>query len=146
MIPDFDEIGNLPRGIHCCDWDEFVERFGWTSRRSWLLVGLVAALKSLRNAGCVAAYIDGSFVTSKADPGDYDGCWEAQGVDPERLDPVLLVFDPGRIAQKTKFRGEFFPAQVIADGRTGRRYLDFFQQDRDGRPKGLIALNLETLP
>ncbi len=30
MIPDFDENGNLPPGVHFCDWSEFKERFGYT--------------------------------------------------------------------------------------------------------------------
>jgi hypothetical protein len=30
MIPDFDENGNLPAGVHFCDWEEFKEKFGYT--------------------------------------------------------------------------------------------------------------------
>ena len=43
-------------------------------------------------AGCRRAYVDGSFVTAKEVPGDFDGCWEAEDVDPDALDPVLLDF------------------------------------------------------
>ena len=32
MIPDFDENGNLPPGVYEAQWDELVQRFGWTSR------------------------------------------------------------------------------------------------------------------
>jgi len=108
--------------------------------------GLRCALVALKAAGCQLAIIDGSFVTQKDDPQDYDGCWEAKGVDPSKLDPILLRFDSGRIAQKTKFRGELFPAEAIANSKTGRRYMDFFQHDRDGRPKGVTAIDLRTLP
>ena len=38
--------------------------------------GLKAALENLRNAGCRTTYINGSFVTRKAIPNDYDVCWE----------------------------------------------------------------------
>jgi len=27
VIPDFDENGNLPPGVHFCEWEEFVERY-----------------------------------------------------------------------------------------------------------------------
>lgn len=74
MMPPFDATGNLPPGIHEATWEEFVARYGATSRRLTLLAGLKAALDALRTAGCQRAYIDGSFVTNKAIPGDFDGC------------------------------------------------------------------------
>ena len=66
------------------------------------MTGLRAALGNLKGAGCRTVYINGSFVTSKELPNDYDACWEETGVDPEALDPVLLTFDPGRAMQKDK--------------------------------------------
>ena len=47
----------------------------------------------------------GSFVTSRDAPGDFDACWDEQGVDPDALDPVLLTFDPGRATQKGQVPG-----------------------------------------
>lgn len=72
MIPDFDERGNLPPGIHTATWDELVARYGITPRRLAQLAGLKRALDSLRAAGCKRAYIDGSFVADKDDPQDFD--------------------------------------------------------------------------
>ena len=145
MIPPFDAAGSLPPGVHEATWDEFVARFGTTPRRLALLAGLKAALDALRAAGCRRAYVDGSFVTFKEEPEDFDACWESAGVDPDRIDPVLLTFAHGRLAQKAKFGGELFQANMPADlART--TYLDFFQRDRSGRPKGIVALNLGALP
>jgi len=56
---------------------------------------VLQALRLLREAGCGRAYVDGSFVTAKEVPGDFDGCWEAEGVDFDLLDPRLLTFDRG---------------------------------------------------
>jgi hypothetical protein len=140
MIPPFDAAGNLPPGVHKATWDEFVARFGTTSRRLALLAGLKAALDALRAAGCRRAYLDGSFVTAKPDPGDFDGCWETDGVDPVRLDPVLATFDRGRQAQKAKYGGELFFAHAPADS-AATRFVDFFQRDRSGLPKGIVALD-----
>src|SRR5919109_4373198 len=101
MIPPFEpSTGLLPAGVHEATWEELVARFGWTPHRLALLAGLKAALDALRVAGCRRVYIDGSFVTAKEAPGDFDGCWEMPGVDPDLLDPVLLTFDNRRAAQK----------------------------------------------
>src|SRR5579864_7933526 len=43
-------------------------------------------------AGCSRVYIDGSFVTVKREPGDYDACWDIDGVNVEALGSVFLDF------------------------------------------------------
>lgn len=107
--------------------------------------GLKATLENLRDAGCRTAYIDGSFVTSKAISNDYDACWEEAGVDPVIFDPVLLIFDPGRATQKAKYMGELFLTSVTADA-DGLSFLEFFQTDREtGRAKGIVAMELGDL-
>ena len=145
MIPEFDDNGLLPPGVHCASWKEFTHRFGYNPWRTLLLIGLRAALENLKSSGCPMAYIDGSFVTDKERPKDFDACWEENGVNPLALDPVLLTFDPGRATQKRKYLGEMFPAGAIADG-DGRTYLEFFQIDMDtNSPKGIIAIDLGKL-
>ena len=91
MLPPFSKDGMLPPGVHKASWRRFAERFGRTARRRSLLAGLKAALKALRAAGCRKVFIDGSFVTAKESPGDFDGCWDIEEVDPDALDPVLLT-------------------------------------------------------
>lgn len=144
-IPQFDERGNLPKGIHESTWDEIEARFGTNDRRRELLEGLRRAVISLRDAGCLRADIDGSFVTAKESPGDFDGCWEVAGVDPDLLDPVLLTFVNARAEQKARFGGELFPAEASADPH-GTRFLDYFQQDKlTGEPKSIVSLDLKEL-
>lgn len=151
MIPSFEtEPGEegwlqLPPGIHEATWQEVVQRYGTSERRNEILAGLLRALRALKAAGCRRVYIDGSFVTSKEVPEDFDGCWDVEGVDFDQLDPVLLVFDDKRAAQKAKFEGEFFVSSSVADS-IGTLFIDFFQHDRNGRPKGIILINLEALP
>lgn len=65
-------------------------------------------------------------------------------MDFDALDPVLLDFEGHREAQKAKFEGEMFIAATQADT-LGTRFLDFFQLDRDGRPKGIIQIDLEDI-
>lgn len=145
MIPVFDDQGNLPLGIHVATWDELTARFGISPHRQKLLSGLRAALQSLKNSRCRQVYVDGSFVTSKEQPGDFDGCWNVDSVDPDKLDPVLLEFASRRAAQKAKYCGELFLANAAADP-AGTRFIDFFQLNKDGHPKGIIALDSKDLP
>jgi hypothetical protein len=144
VIPAFTGDGLLPPGIHWATWDEMASRFGQTVHRRTLLAGLRAALLSLRNAGCRAAYVDGSFVTAKAVPNDFDACWEEDNVDPSKLDPALLKFENKRALQKAKFGGELFPASSSAD-RGGSPFIRFFQVDKDtGVAKGIVAIDLQA--
>ena len=104
-----------------------------------------AALDALKLAGCQTVYIDGSFVTAKDVPGDFDCCWEPNGVDGSLLDPVLLTFLPDNASQKAKFYGDLFPNVVEMD--SGLVFLEFFQIDKDNNdPKGIVGLDLRRLP
>ena len=141
MIPGFDRYGNLPPGIHEADWSEFQESFRGSVRRRDLLIGMQNALDNLAAAGCLSVYVDGSFVTSRAEPGDYDICWDVQGVDDDKLDPVFYDFNQMRRSQKEKYGGEFFPTQM-RDMISGKTLLEFFQTDREGHSKGIILLKL----
>lgn len=144
MIPKFQPDGLLPRGIHWALREEVAKRFGTNSHRRNLLRGFDRAVNALAAAGCRVLYLDGSFVTAKALPKDYDACWEMAGVRRADLDPVFLDFRNARAAQKAKFLGEFFPAHAPARLSTPLAiYLNFFQIDKStGDPKGIVGLKL----
>lgn len=142
VIPDFDEEGNLPPGVHWAEWTEVEVRLGGTPYRARLLAGFREGTELLLKANCPAIYLDGSFVTAKAFPGDFDACWSIKGVDSSRLDPIFLDFSNHRAAQKRRFMGEFFPAEA-PEGVSGKTFLDFFQVDKEtGKTKGIVALDL----
>lgn len=149
MIPPFDPAtGNLPAGMHAATWDEVVARYGYSPHRLTLLAGLKAAFDALRTAGCRRAYIDGSFVSAKEAPGDFDACWE-EGVDLVHLmalAPTLFDFAEDRRAQKATYHGELFPTEAVAD-LAGRSFVEYFQLDgQTGEPKGIVVLELGDLP
>jgi hypothetical protein len=144
MLPPYKTDGKLPPGVHFCIWDEFVDRFGTTPHRLNLITGLKQAMLHLQQVGCQTIYIDGSFVTKKVVPGDFDACWDTTGVDLTQLEqiaPNLLKFEAKRAAQKAEYGGEFFPAGWPADS-VGTLFLDFFQMDRDGNAKGIVGIDL----
>lgn len=147
MIPAFIDLTDsspwrvLPPGIHLATLLEAEARFVTNTHRAKLFGGFRQAVASLEGAGCRKVYLNGSFVTEKPYPGDFDACWEPTGVEPNKLDPVLLDFSNQRTAQKAKYFGELFIAQMPAAA--GVVFLDFFQVDKyTGATKGIVAIAL----
>jgi len=144
MIPDLIPTGLLPNGIHWADLVEIRAKYCWNAHRERLLGGFERAVVALHGAGCRLVYLNGSFVTTKDYPDDYDACWEVSGVAPGLLDPVFLDFRNRRAAQKAKYLGEFFPATAKAEANSPfRTFLNFFQVDKQsGSEKGIIGIKL----
>ncbi|MEH1779831.1 MAG: hypothetical protein V7K67_33775 [Nostoc sp.] len=142
MIPEFDENGNLPPGLHFGDWKEFKERFGYTDKRMQMIHGIEAVMAELKTAGCRTFYINGSFVTSEPKPRDFDCCWDKDDVDINYLRqnaPLILKFYDST-AQKARYRGEIYPSDQPVDESTIS--IEFFQRDRKQNRKGIVAINL----
>lgn len=150
MIPDL-VIENflwpvLPPGLHAATLSEVENTFATDPWRHELFNGIVEASIRLYVAGCQIVYLDGSYVSGKPVPRDFDACWDPTGVTLEMLDPIFLNFDDGRKAQKAVFKGELFPSSLICQD-ISQTFLDFFQIDRStGRQKGLISIQLSIDP
>jgi hypothetical protein len=131
----------LPPGIHDATMEEIERRFATNETRKTLFEGFRRGVRSLHLAGCTIVFLDGSFVTEKERPGDFDVCWEPTGVVLSKLDPVFLDFSDKRRQQKMKYGGEFFPASSKADG--SRTFVEFFQVDKyTGKQKGIVRIRL----
>ncbi len=143
-IPPVDPItGLLPPGEHEASWDEIEARFGWNRRRRQLLDGLADGLSLLAEAGRSRAWLNGSFVTAKDEPGDFDCVWSTVGVDRSSLQsaaPELLDLGDHRSAQKARFGGEFLPN--VTEAASGQQFAEFFQTSRDGTSKGILVIDL----
>lgn len=146
MIPEYDSKGNLPPGVHSTSWEELVERYGYNDSRRDQLEGLKAALANLKTAGCKRVYLNGSFITKKEMPGDYDLCWEPKGVDDSLIDPLFILTRhvlPPRKEQKAKYLGEILitvPHPAVFDT------LSYFQiDDRTGDAKGILSIDLDKV-
>ena len=138
--------GVLPPGIHQADLDEVEITFATNPWRRELFNGLEEATGRLRSAGCLTIYLNGSYVTGKPRPVDFDACWDPAGVDPSKLDPIFLDFNNARAAQKAAFKGEFFPSsKMCAD--VSQTFIEFLQLDRfTGKKKGIISVSLSSDP
>lgn len=131
----------LPPGIHEATLLEIEMRFATNPSRRALFDGFKRGLHALKSAGCKTAFLDGSFISDKLVPGDFDVCLDPTGVSIKKLDPVFLDFADKRKRQKVEYGGEFFPSSARADGFC--TFVDYFQKDKDtGKAKGIICIRL----
>lgn len=136
----------LPPGEHVVNWSTLAARFGsGSSRRSALLEGIRGVAHELRKAGGRWLFVDGSFVSTKPVPRDWDGCIAEEGLDFALLDPLFRDVEQHRAEIQKKYRCDLFFANTI-ETRTRRPFREFFQQTTDGKPKGILILDLSTVP
>lgn len=141
--PDLERFGRLQPGIHPFTLDEIEEQFCFNDYRKKLFQKAKKAIGNLIKAGVRDIYLDGSFAEGKAEPNDIDGCWVADpSVDRFKIDPVLLDFSNERKAMKDKYGVDFFLGNWVEEA-SGRPFVEFFQKDRNGDPKGIIKIKLE---
>lgn len=92
-IPDFDQLGLLPAGVHDCTWAEIEHALCWNDRRQALFVKLMAFIDQAwvpLNATC-PIFVDGSFVRRKDTPGDIDLVVDATHLPPAPLGSVFVL-------------------------------------------------------
>lgn len=134
MLPPYNDLGNLPAGIHTCSVAELVERFGSGSdEREAETAELLTFIDAARAAGVRRLLVNGSFVTGKLAPNDVD---------------VVVLPGPdyprtGRPLDDEDLIWPFLQVIVAADD------VDFehwgtrqFGTDRRKRPKGVVEVIL----
>jgi uncharacterized protein DUF6932 len=141
-IPTFRGDGYLPEGLHEASEDEVIARFGQsTSHRAYLMGRLRRWLELARAVGARRFFIDGSFVTGKAEPGDVDAVvWLPSSfrdqVSAGRSEAIEL-----QTMVSTREPKELFSAysSEMWDG-----WVEFFSQTReaDARRKGVVEVAL----
>ncbi len=134
MLPSFDDVGNLPPGIHACSVAELVTRFGSGSEeREAEISELVQFIEAARTAGVRRLLVNGSFVTRKADPNDVDVVF-LPGADYPRQGPRLDSSD---------LVWPFLQVIVAADDSDFEAWATRqFATDRKKRPKGVVEILL----
>ena len=143
MIPEFDRLGNLPLGIHDATILEIEIRFGGRGQRRRVFEDLVVWLGHMKAAGCRTVYVNGSFVTAKEFPNDFDACFDPTGVDRAKLDPVLLERSDAAIDLiRARYGGDIRVDREMPPGSISP-YLRFFMRDGRARvEKGIVRLDL----
>lgn len=135
-IPGFDELGNLPPGIHPATLEEVERRFTWNPLRQELFAGLKKALQQMALAGVERVWLGGSFISASVAPRDIDGCWESgPRVNPVRLDPAICSGDGPAMRRR-------YGVHFVTDTPGPYMYVDFFQRDQDGNPRGILLIEI----
>jgi hypothetical protein len=133
MIPEFDERGYLPPGIHRADLEEVATRFGQTSElRRVQMQSLRWLVDLVTRAGVERLVINGSFVTDVFEPND--------------VDCVLLIgpgFPRDAAAEAELHDGlPFLDIALVKQGDFDLLVQKFFATDREAIPKGMIEVTL----
>ena len=137
---EFNEDHVLSPGIHEMEWEEFYASFSFSPRRKELLEGLKKVVDILQKTGCSVIYIDGSFVSEKLEPGDWDACFDCAPIKTKDVFKQYPLSD--RNEQKRLYGGELYLASTEAD-EYGNKYLEFFQQiTGTGKKKGIVKIKL----
>jgi hypothetical protein len=131
MIPEFNEHGYLPPGIHAATLDEFGDRFGQESELRRVQMESVRWLVDLaKRAGVHRLIVNGSFVTDTVEPNDVD---------------CVLLTKPGfpldKIAGEELLEGLPYIAMMLVE-QDDFDYLTnlFFATDRMGISKGMVEV------
>ena len=146
-IPEFNQLGLLPEGIHDCTFQEAEARFGCfqeSDRRVRLWARFREFFDQSKAIGLIhELLLDGSFVTSEPEPNDID---LVVVVSEEHDFGADLTPGEYNILSKQRVRRRFELDIVVATSGTDEvdETVDFFRQVR-GRPhfrKGLLRIRL----
>lgn len=147
-LPQFRQDGWLPSGHHAATWDEIAARFGGErgSRRAAVLSSLIGWRDAARVRGLAGMVIlDGSFVSDKRAPGDFDLVFLYDEVS-ERLvkgDTEARALTDFQACHDLGFQGDIFglpfSLQRLSPLLSG---LDMFDTDRQGQLKGVVEVIL----
>jgi hypothetical protein len=146
-IPDFDEHGLLPEGLHDCTLQEVRQRFARfqrSDRRPRLFARLEQFMAEVKASGIIAFVIlDGSFVTADAEPNDID---IVLGVPVSHDFGSELAPAGYNVVAGTRVRRMYgFDTVVVRENSPGlSRAVEFFQQVKRFPllRKGLLRINL----
>ena len=144
MLPDFNDDGLLPAGIHLATIEEFEERFvffGRTDRRFRLFESICSLHEAAQRSGIVRQMlIGGSYVTSIPEPNDFDCILvfdaSIQGLDLPPTEYNLIAADMARRI----YRGDIYP--VLDGSEQADQMIEFFQTTRQKTTVGMVEIEL----
>jgi hypothetical protein len=141
-LPQFNNFGDLPPGLHAGELGEVLHRFGVGSTRRALLAERLRRLRQLASStGKVSQFlVFGSFVTEKSEPNDVDvfllmdDSFDVKTLSGE----TRLLFDHGT-AQSHFGASVFWLRRLAALGGVDA-VIDQWATKRDGSRRGIIRV------
>ena len=146
-IPDLNNDGLLPPGVHVCTLDEVKARSGSfhvSDRRPRLFTALVELVAELRRSDLfVAIILDGSFVTATLAPNDIDLILALRRTHDWKHEPAPHEYN---VLSRRRLRRRFgFDVFLVVDGDPGyEEMVEFFSGVRDNPDvrKGVLRIKL----
>lgn len=146
-LPEFDNQGDLPQGVHRATLEEVLARFGHgTSQRQIMTARLNRVLKLARATGKLERFIIfGSYITAKAEPNDVDillvmrDDLQEQDYDPH----AFPMFDHS--GAQTELGASLFvirPGFII--GESVDQFIAHWQVKRDLSLRGIVEISPEV--
>jgi hypothetical protein len=133
MIPDFNDVGYLPPGVHVATLEEIAARFGRASEiRRAQMDSMRWLVELARKAGAVRIILNGSFVTDAFEPNDVD-CALLLSSD--------FPLDVAAAAELTEGL-PFVDLHMTEAKEFGIMVEHLYASDRDAIPKGVIEVVL----
>lgn len=145
-LPEFDDRGDLPEGVHRASLDEVCERFGQGMLQRQLVTSRLRRIYELaRQTGKLERFvIFGSYVTAKPEPNDVDIILVMQDdLDEQDYDPdVFPMFDHLR-AQRELGASLFAIRPGFVFGETVDEFIAYWQIKRDSSHRGIVEVVAE---
>jgi len=143
-LPDFNEFGDLPEGIHPASLAEVVGRFGSGSAQR---AAVTACLQQIYRLAMATGHVDrlvvfGSYVSDKSEPNDVDvtlvmrNDFRTEDCSAESA----VLFDHER-ADEELGASVFWVRPDMLLGEPLEQFLAFWQTRRDGRRRGIVEIS-----
>lgn len=133
VLPELDEYGNLPPGVHRATLAEVEERFGRSTEvRRAEIQSLRWLVELAKKAGAERLIVNGSFVTDVFEPNDVD-CVLLMGASFPR---------DARAAEELETGLPYIHLQLVHRERFDYLVNRFFATDSRGSPKGVVEVPL----
>lgn len=143
MLPDFNELGDLPEGRHSASLDEVLARFGKGTPQRQAVTDRLRCVYSLAVA---TGHLDrlmifGSFVSDIANPNDVDVILVMRSDFAVEHCPAesLVLFDHTR-ADVELGASVFWVRPEMLLGEPLEQFLDHWERKRDGSYRGIVEI------
>jgi hypothetical protein len=145
MLPELDENGNLPKGVHRCTLQEVKEVFGTSSaRRKWSAGNPERIIGFAKSTGKLEpVFLWGSFLSTKEFPRDLDLLLVVRNdfsID-KQCHEARKVFDP--VEARIGFDADIFWTRSSIGEEILTLWLETYQKTRDFQPRGIVEVMID---
>jgi len=145
-LPEFNEAGDLPLGVHSATLSQVIERFGYGSVQRQAVADRLSRIYQLvASTGRLARFVVfGSFVTAKTEPHDVDIVLLME----DSFDLSAVIGEAALVFQHQEADAHF-GASVFWTKRSGafggeQAMIESWQMKREGGQRGIVEIIAEA--